>query len=171
MDKLPTIEQDILPQSRKGERLSRFFPRSRRGFCLGTITFFLLGMGGPALVVYAMAPLSFAYLSLTAISAQVILVHQREKAVYPTRRHWRVWYAIVTAFLVVEVMTSHITQHGPGAPRNPDERRAQLMIGGVILFYLVLAPLAIRLAWKQTTEKLGPRQEKANDEQLMTQSE
>jgi hypothetical protein len=84
------------------------------------------------------------YLALVGILAQVFLIHRREQALYPSRR-WRFWYALLIAGFACDLMTRHLWMQGHDIMVDPVQVRQRLLVGGVLLFYLMVVPITLRL--------------------------
>jgi hypothetical protein len=84
------------------------------------------------------------YLVIVGILAQVLLIHRREQALYTSRR-WRFWYALVIAGFSCDLMTRHLWMQGHDAIADPTQVRGQLMLGGLLLFYVMVFPITLRL--------------------------
>src|SRR5689334_22209629 len=117
---------------------------SRGGFLFGTILVFVATFLWVILAVSRGVPEWTEYLSLAGILAQVLLIHRREQALYTSRR-WRFWYALVIAVFACDLMTKHLWMQGHDTVTDPVQVRRQLLIGGVILFYIMVFPVMIRL--------------------------
>ena len=117
---------------------------SRRGFLLGSILAFvaililLLLTGARGIPAWA------EYLGLAVILAQVFLIHRREQALYTARR-WRFWYALIIAGFACDLMTRHLWMQGHDTVVDPVQVRGRLLVGGFLLFYIMILPVAIRL--------------------------
>lgn len=83
------------------------------------------------------------YLAIIGVLAQVFLIYRREQALYASRR-WRFWYALIIAGFACDLMTKYLWM-----PRhdivNPVLVRGQLLLGGLLLFYVMVFPIALRL--------------------------
>lgn len=117
---------------------------SRRGFLFGTILVFVATFVWIILSVALGVPEWTGYFSLAGILAQVFLIHRREQALYTSRR-WRFWYALVFAGFACDLMTRHLWMQGHDTVVDPMQVRRQLLVGGVILFYVMVSPVMIRL--------------------------
>ena len=117
---------------------------SRRGFLFGTILVFVATFVWIILSVALGVPEWTEYLSLAGILAQVLLIHRREQALYTSRR-WRFWYALVIAAFACDLMTRHLWMKGHDTVADPMQVRRQLLVGGVILFHIMVLPVMIRL--------------------------
>lgn len=117
---------------------------SRRGFLFGTILVFVATFVWIILSVALGVPEWTGYFSLAGILAQVLLIHRREQALYTSRR-WRFWYALVFAGFACDLMTRHLWMKGHDTVVDPMQVRRQLLVGGVILFYVMVLPVMIRL--------------------------
>ena len=117
---------------------------SRRGFLFGTILVFVATFVWILLSVALGVPEWTGYFSLAGILAQVFLIHRREQALYTSRR-WRFWYALVVAGFACDLMTRHLWMQGHDTVVDPMQVRRQLLVGGVILFYVMVSPVMIRL--------------------------
>lgn len=117
---------------------------SRRGFLFGTIlvvaaTLVLLLLAGARGI-----PEWTDYLGLVAILAQVFLIHRREHALYSSRR-WRFWYALIIAGFACDLMTRHFWMKGYDRIVDPVQVRGQLLVGGLLLFYVMVFPVILSL--------------------------
>ena len=117
---------------------------SRGGFLFGTILVFVATFLWVILSVSRGVPEWTEYLSLAGILAQVLLIHRREHALYTSRR-WRFWYALVIALFACDLMTKHLWMQGHDTAADPIQVRRQLLVGGVILFYIMVSPVMLRL--------------------------
>ena len=88
------------------------------------------------------------YLLIIGILAQVLLIHRREQALYTSRR-WRFWYALVIAGFACDLMTRHLWMQGHDTIADPAQVRRQLMLGGLLLFYVMVFPITLRLITRQ----------------------
>lgn len=84
------------------------------------------------------------YLLIIGILAQVLLIHRREQALYTSRR-WRFWYALIIAGFACDLMTRHLWMQGHDTFADPTQVRGQLMLGGLLLFYVMVFPIMLRL--------------------------
>ncbi len=84
------------------------------------------------------------YLGLAVILAQVFLIHRREQALYTARR-WRFWYALIIAGFACDLMTRHLWMQGHDTVVDPVQVLGRLLVGGFLLFYIMILPVAIRL--------------------------
>lgn len=116
---------------------------SRRGFLFGTILVFIMNFAVIALAGARGIPEWTEYLALVGILAQVILIHQREQALYASRR-WRFWYALIIAGFACDLMTRHLWMQGQDIV-DPIQVRGQLLVGGFLLFYIMVFPVVLRL--------------------------
>ncbi|MBX3334429.1 MAG: hypothetical protein KF876_09905 [Nitrospira sp.] len=117
---------------------------SRRGFLFGTILVFIMNF---AVIVLAGArgiPEWTDYLAFVGILAHVILIHRREQALYRSRR-WRFWYALFFAGFACNLMTRHLWMQGHDSIVDPIQLRGQLLIGGFLLFYVLVSPVMLGL--------------------------
>ena len=81
---------------------------SRRGFLIGTILVFITNLVWIMLAGARGIPEWTEYFVLAGILAQVLLIHRREQALYPSRR-WRFWYALLIAGFACDLMTRHLS--------------------------------------------------------------
>lgn len=116
---------------------------SRRGFLFGTILVFIMNFAVIALAGARGIPEWTEYLALAGILAQVILIHQREQALYASRR-WRFWYALIIAGFACDLMTRHLWMQRQDIV-DPIQVRGQLLVGGFLLFYIMVFPVVLRL--------------------------
>lgn len=116
---------------------------SRRGFLFGTILVFIINFAVIALAEARGIPEWTEYLALAGILAQVILIHQREQALYASRR-WRFWYALIIAGFACDLMTRHLWMQRQDIV-DPIQVRGQLLVGGFLLFYIMVFPVVLRL--------------------------
>lgn len=126
------------------ENVDTSLAASRRGFLVGTI---LVVVASLILLLLAGArgiPEWTEYLALAGILAQVFLIHRREQALYTSRR-WRFWYALLIAGFACDLMTRHLRMQGPDIMADPREVRERLLVGGVLLFYVMVCPVMFRL--------------------------
>ena len=117
---------------------------SRWGFVFGTILVLVGTFLWVILSVSRGVPEWTEYLSLAGILAQVLLIHRREQALYTSRR-WRFWYALVIAVFACNLMTRHLWMQGHDTVTDPIQVRRQLLVGGVVLFYIMVLTVMIRL--------------------------
>lgn len=117
---------------------------SRRGFLFGSILVFVATFLWVILSVSRGVPEWTEYLSLAGILAQVLLIQRREQALYTSRR-WRFWYALVIAVFACDLMTKHLWMQGHDTVADPMQVRRQLLVGGVIVFFVMVFPVMIRL--------------------------
>lgn len=126
------------------ESVSTSLAASRRGFLVGTIlvvvaTFVWIVLAGSLGI-----PAWTEYLALAGILAQVFLIHRREQALYTSRR-WRFWYALLIAGFACDLMTRHLWMSGHDTVADPVQIRERLLVGGVLLFYIMVVPVILRL--------------------------
>lgn len=117
---------------------------SRRGFLVGTILVFVATFAWIVLAGARGIPEWTEYLALAGILAQVFLIHRREQALYTARR-WRFWYALVIAGFSCDLMTRHLWMPGHDTVTDPVQVRERLLVGGVLLFYVMVFPVMLRL--------------------------
>ena len=117
---------------------------SRRGFLVGTILVFVAIFVCILLAGARAVPEWMAYFVLAGILAQVVLIHRREQALYPSRR-WRFWYALVVAGFACDLMTRYLWMSGHDTIADPVQVRGRLMVGAVLLFYVMVGPVMLRL--------------------------
>ncbi|HEX5647799.1 MAG TPA: hypothetical protein VFX56_12590 [Nitrospira sp.] len=117
---------------------------SRRGFLFGTILVFVATFVWIILSVALGVPEWTEYLSLAGILAQVLLIHRREQALYTSRR-WRFWYALVIAGFACDLMTRYLWMQGHDTVADPIQVRGRLLVGGLLLFYVMVFPVVLRL--------------------------
>jgi len=123
---------------------------SRRGFLFGSIlifvtTFVWIMLGGSLGIAQWTE-----YLVIAGILAQVLLIHRREQALYTSRR-WRFWYALIIAGFACDLMTRHLWMQGHDTIADLTEVRGQLMLGGLLLFYVMVFPITLRLTTRNKT--------------------
>jgi hypothetical protein len=117
---------------------------SRRGFLIGTILVFITNLVWIMLAGARGIPEWTEYLVLAGILAQVLLIHRREQALYTSRR-WRFWYALLIAGFACDLMTRHLWMQGHDIMADPRQIRERLLVGGFLLFYIMVFPIALRL--------------------------
>lgn len=117
---------------------------SRRGFLFGTILVFVTTFTWIMLAGSLGIPEWTEYLALAGILAQVLLIQRREQALYTSRR-WRFWYALITAGFACDLMTRHLWMQGHDAVADPTQVRGRLLVGGFLLFYIMVFPVTLRL--------------------------
>ncbi len=117
---------------------------SRRGFLFGTILVFVATIAWVTLAGFLGVPAWTEYLAFVGILAQVVLIHRREQALYTSRR-WRFWYALVIAGFACDLMTRHFWMQGHDTIMDPVQVRGQLLVGGILLFYVMTFPVTLRL--------------------------
>jgi hypothetical protein len=126
------------------ENVGTSLSESRRGFLFGTILVFITNF---AVIILAGArgiPEWTEYLALAGILAQVVLIHRREQALYTSHR-WRFWYAPVIAGFACDLMTRHLWMQGHDTIADLAQVRGRLLVGGVLLFYVMVSPVMLRL--------------------------
>lgn len=126
------------------ESLDTSLVASRRGFLVGTILIFVATFAWIVLAGVRAIPAWTPYLVLAGILAQVLLIHRREQALYTSRR-WRFWYALVIAGFACDLMTRHFWMSGHDTVVDPVQVRERLLVGGVLLFYIMVCPVMLRL--------------------------
>lgn len=126
------------------DSLSTSLPESRRGFPFGTIIIFLMTFAWLLLAGTLEISEWTEYLVIVGILAQVLLIHRREQALYTSRR-WRFWYALVIAGFACNLMTRHLWMQGHDAIADPAQVRGQLILGGLLLFYVMVFPITLGL--------------------------
>lgn len=117
---------------------------SRRGFLVGTILVFIATFAWIVLAGARGIPEWTEYLALAGILAHVFLIHRREQALYTSRR-WRFWYALLIAGFACDLMTRHLWMPGHDTVVDPVQVRERLLVGGVLLFYVMVGPVMLRL--------------------------
>ena len=117
---------------------------SRRGFLFGTILVFAATFVWIMVAGVRGIPEWMEYLALAGILGQVFLIHRREQALYTTRR-WRFWYALVMAGFACDLMTRHLWMQGHDTVVDPIQVRGRLLVGGFLLFYVMILPVTVRL--------------------------
>ncbi|MFO0700720.1 MAG: hypothetical protein U0236_15980 [Nitrospira sp.] len=117
---------------------------SRRGFLFGTILVFAATFVWIMVAGVRGIPEWMEYLALAGILGQVFLIHRREQALYTSRR-WRFWYALVMAGFACDLMTRHLWMPGHDTVVDPVQVRGRLLVGGFLLFYIMVLPVTIRL--------------------------
>ncbi|MBS0153486.1 MAG: hypothetical protein JSS38_02740 [Nitrospira sp.] len=117
---------------------------SRRGFLFGTILVFVAIFAWIVLAGFLGIPTWTQYLALAGILAQVFLIHRRERALY-TGRRWRFWYALLIAGFACDLMTRHLWMQGHDTVADPTQVRGRLLVGGFLLFYIMVLPVSLRL--------------------------
>lgn len=132
------------------ESIGTSLSESRRGFLFGSIlifvtTFVWIMLGGSLGIVQWTE-----YLVIAGILAQVLLIHRREQALYTSRR-WRFWYALIIAGFACDLMTRHLWMQGHDTIADLTEVRRQLMLGGLLLFYVMVFPITLRLTTRNKT--------------------
>jgi len=132
------------------ESFSTSLSESRRGFLFGSILIFITTFAWIMLVGSLGISQWTEYLVIVGILAQVLLIHRREQALYPSRR-WRFWYALVIAGFACDLMTRHLWMQGHDAIADPTQVRGQLMLGGLLLFYVMVFPITLRLITQNKT--------------------
>jgi hypothetical protein len=132
------------------ESIGTSLSESRRGFLFGSIlifvtTFVWIMLGGSLGIAQWTE-----YLVIAGILAQVLLIHRREQALYTSRR-WRFWYALIIAGFACDLMTRHLWMQGHDTIADLTEVRGQLMLGGLLLFYVMVFPITLRLTTRNKT--------------------
>ncbi|MDF0675917.1 MAG: hypothetical protein P0120_16535 [Nitrospira sp.] len=131
------------------ERSSMSLSESRRGFLFGSILIFVTTFAWLVLAGSLGISEWTEYLVIVGILAQVLLIHRREQALYTSRR-WRFWYALVIAGFACDLMTRHLWMQGHDTITDPTQVRGQLMLGGLLLFYIMTFPITLRLIIRKT---------------------
>jgi hypothetical protein len=126
------------------ESVDTSFAASRRGFLVGTILVFVATLVWIVLAGSLGIPAWTEYLALAGILAQVFLIHRREQALYTSRR-WRFWYALLIAGFACDLMTRHLRMQGYDTVADPLQVRERLLVGGFLLFYVMVVPVMLRL--------------------------
>lgn len=126
------------------ESVSSGLLESRRGFLFGTIVVFVATFVWIMVAGLRGIPEWMEYLALAGILGQVFLIHRREQALYTTRR-WRFWYALVMAGFACDLMTRHLWMQGHDTVVDPIQVRGRLLVGGFLLFYVMILPVTVRL--------------------------
>lgn len=126
------------------ESISTSLAASRRGFLVGTILVFVATLVWIVVAGASGIPQWTEYLALAGILAQVFLIHRREQALYTSRR-WRFWYALLIAGFACDLMTRHLRMQGPDIMADPRQVRERLLVGGFLLFYIMVFPVMLRL--------------------------
>jgi hypothetical protein len=132
------------------ESIGTSLSESRRGFLFGSIlifvTTFVWIMLGDSLGIAQWTE----YLVIAGVLAQVLLIHRREQALYTSRR-WRFWYALIIAGFACDLMTRHLWMQGHDTIADLTEVRGQLMLGGLLVFYVMVFPITLRLTTRNKT--------------------
>lgn len=131
------------------ESIGTSLSESRRGFLLGSILVFLATFVWVVLASSHGIPEWTEYLVIIGILAQVFLIHRREQALYTSRR-WRFWYALAIAGFACDLMTKHLWKQEPSPIADPIQIRAQLLVGGLLLFYIMVFPITLGLVIRNT---------------------
>lgn len=126
------------------ERVHTSFLESRRGFLFGTVLVFVATFAWILLAGLLGIPAVTEYLALAGILAQVFLIHRREQALYTSRR-WRFWYALLIAGFACDLMTRHLWMQGHDTIADPIQVRGRLLVGGFLLFSIMVGPITLRL--------------------------
>lgn len=126
------------------ESVSSGLLESRRDFLFGTIVVFVATFVWIMVAGLRGIPEWMEYLALAGILGQVFLIHRREQALYTTRR-WRFWYALVMAGFACDLMTRHLWMQGHDTVVDPVQVRGRLLVGGFLLFYVMILPVTVRL--------------------------
>jgi len=132
------------------ESIGTSLSESRRGFLFGSILIFVTTFVWIMLVGSLVISQWTEYLVIAGILAQVLLIHRREQALYTSRR-LRVWYALIIAGFACDLMTRHLWGQGHDTIADPTQVRGQLMLGGFLLFYVMVFPIALRLTTRNKT--------------------
>lgn len=117
---------------------------SRRGFVFGSIMIFVMVFASFMLAGSYGIPEWAEYLIFIGILAQVFLIYRREQVLYTSRR-WRFWYALAIAGFACDLMTKHLWMREDDTLADPIQVRSQLLLGGLLLFYLMVFPVMLRL--------------------------
>lgn len=120
------------------------FLESRRGFLFGSILVLVATFVWIMVTGVRGIPEWMEYFALAGILGQVFLIHQREQALYTSRR-WRFWYALVVAGFACDLMTRHLWMQGHETVVDPVQVRGRLLVGGFLLFYIMVLPVTLRL--------------------------
>ncbi len=131
------------------ESLGTTLSESRRGFLFGSIMSFVMVFASIMLAGSYGIPEWTEYLAIIGILAQVFLIHRREQALYTSRR-WRFWYALVSAGFACDLMTKHLWMQEHDTIAGSIQVRGQLLVGGLLLFYVMVFPIALRLIIRNT---------------------
>ncbi|HWF62550.1 MAG TPA: hypothetical protein VN666_19880 [Nitrospira sp.] len=118
------------------ESIGTSLPESQRGFLLGSVLIFVSTFAWLVLAGSLGISEWTEYLVIVGILAQVLLIHRREQALYTSRR-WRFWYALIIAGFACNLMTRHLWHQGHDTITNPIQVRGQLILGGLLLFYVM----------------------------------
>ena len=132
------------------ESIGTSLSESRRGFLFGSILIFVTTFVWIMLVGSLVISQWTEYLVIAGILAQVLLIHRREQALYTSRR-WRFWYALIIAGFACDLMTRHLWMQGHDTIADLTEVRGQLMLGGLLLFYIMVFPITLRLTTRNKT--------------------
>ncbi|MGE3978700.1 MAG: hypothetical protein AB7F94_14070 [Nitrospira sp.] len=122
---------------------------SRRGFLSGSILIFVTTFVWIMLVGSLQIPKWTEYFAIGGIFAQIFLIHRREQALYRSWR-WRFWYALIIACFACDLMTKHLWRQGHDTISDPIQIRHQLLVGGLLLFYVMVFPITLRLIIRNT---------------------
>jgi len=131
------------------ENIGTSLSESRRGFLFASILILVTTFAWIMLAGSLGIPQWTEYLVIVGLLAQVLLIHRREQALYTSRR-WRFWYALIIAGFACDLMTRHLWKQGHEAITDPEQVRGQLMLGGVLLFYIMVFPVTLRLIIRNT---------------------
>lgn len=131
------------------ESIGTSLSESQRGFLFGSILTFVSTFAWLVLAGSFGISEWTEYFVIVGILAQVLLIHRREQALYTSRR-WRFWYALIIAGFACDLMTRHLWQQGHATITDPAQVRGQLMLGGLLLFYVMTFPITLRLILRKT---------------------
>ena len=115
---------------------------SRLGFLIGTIRVFITNLVWIMLGGARGIPEWTEYFVLAGILAQVLLIHRRDQVINPSRR-WRFWYALLIAGFACDLMTRYFWMQGHYIMADPRQIRERLLVGGFLLFYIMVFPVAL----------------------------
>ncbi|MCS6305579.1 MAG: hypothetical protein H8K07_18220 [Nitrospira sp.] len=133
------------------ESIGTSLAETRRGFLFGTIMIFVMTFAWLGLAGSLGISQWTEYLLIIGILAQVLLIHRREQALYTSSRRWRFWYALIIAGFACDLMTRHLWMQGHDTFADPTQVRGQLLLGGLLLFYVMVFPITLRLTTRNKT--------------------
>jgi hypothetical protein len=142
---------NICPVGKRMESIGTSLAETRRGFLFGTIMIFVMTFAWLGLAGSLGISQWTEYLLIIGILAQVLLIHRREQALYTSSRRWRFWYALIIAGFACDLMTRHLWMQGHDTFADPTQVRGQLLLGGLLLFYVMVFPITLRLTTRNKT--------------------
>ena len=104
-----------------------------------------------AILMIATHTISFnpKFVAIIGLVAQLFLIQRREVDINAGRR-WRIWYAGIIAFLSVSFID--VVHFSPSVHEDVIRRESQAILGGFLLFNLLIIPVLISCVFKKASK-------------------